>query len=208
MPDVKHFDRDLALDAAMDLFWRRGYEATSMADLVSELGISRSSLYATFGDKDALYAAALARYCAVEAGPRHALLSADGPVRGAIRTLLEGIAAAPEQHPDRRGCLVVNAAMERVPADPSTADAVAAQLERFAAALHAAIARGQRAGELDSRQDAVALAHFLVTVVQGMRVVGKASNDPAMLRDSVDVALAAVRPAPEAALSEGSPGAR
>jgi len=193
--DVKHFNPDAALDRAMKLFWRQGYEATSMQDLVAELGLSRSSLYATFGDKQALFQAALEHYRRVEAGPRHELLAGDGPVLEAVRTLLEGIAAAPSVHPDRRGCLIVNAAMERVPADPATARAVAAQLRRFEEALARALRRGQERGELDRDQDATALARFLVTVVQGMRVVGKAGADPTVLDDVVDVAVAALRPA-------------
>jgi len=193
VPDVKHFDADLALARAMDLFWRQGYEATSVQDLVEELGLSRSSLYATFGDKDTLFQSALQHYCRAEAGPRHDLLHGPGPVLGAVRALLEGIAAAPSVHPDRRGCLVVNAAMERVPADPATAEAVAAQLKRFEEALTGALRRGQERGELDRGQDARALARFLVAVVQGMRVVGKAGADPAVLDDVVAVALGAIR---------------
>jgi TetR/AcrR family transcriptional repressor of nem operon len=193
VPDVKHFDQDAALARAMDLFWRQGYEATSVQDLVCELGVSRSSLYATFGDKDRLFQTALQRYCRAEAGPRHDLLHGDGPVLAAVRELLEGIAAAPAVHPDRRGCLVVNAAMERVPADATTATAVAAQLGRFEEALLGALAHGQARGELDHDQDARALARFLVTVVQGMRVVGKAATDPRMLDDVVEVALGAIR---------------
>jgi len=115
-------------------------------------------------------------------------------VREAVRELLEGIAAAPEVHPDRRGCLVVNAAMERVPADPATARAVAAQLERFETALRDALRRGQERGELDPAQDPRALARFFVALVQGMRVVGKAGRDPAGLRDVVEVALRALAP--------------
>ena len=195
MADVKHFDPEAALDRAMALFWRQGYEATSVGDLVAELGVSRSSLYATFGDKPALFQAALERYRRVEAGPRHDLLTGDGPVLDAIRALLEGIAAAPAVHPDRRGCLIVNAAMERVPADAATSAVVAAQLGSFEEALAGALRRGQDRGELDRGQDATALARFLVTVVQGMRVVGKAGADPAVLGDVVEVALAAIRPA-------------
>lgn len=198
MADVKHFDPETALDRAMVLFWRQGYEATSVHDLVAELGLSRSSLYATFGDKQALFGAALERYRRNEAGPRHAALSGDGPVVDSVRALLEGIAAAPFVHPDRRGCLIVNAAMERIPADPVIARVVAEQLGHFEAALATALRRGQDRGELDTSQDATALARFLVTVVQGMRVVGKAGADPAVLHDVVDVAVGAIRPGPRA----------
>lgn len=193
MADVKHFDSDAVVERATDLFWRRGFEATSVQDLTDELGISRSSLYATFGSKDRLYQQALLHYCAVEAGPRHALLTGDGSVLAAIRSLLRGIADAPLERPDRRGCLIVNAAMERVPSDADTAAAVAAQLGRFEAALCAALRRGHDTGELDPSQDPRAVARFLVCVVQGMRVVGKATGDAAALRDTVEVALSAIR---------------
>lgn len=195
MSDVKHFDAQQALERATDLFWRRGYAATSMADLVAETGVARSSLYATFGDKDALYAAALTHYCATQAAPRHALLDGEGPVLHRVRTLLEGVAAASAAHPDRRGCLVVNAATERVPADPTTAAAVAAQLERFEDALTTSLTRGQAAGEVVSDRPPRALARFLVTFVQGMRVVDKGGrDDPAVLRDALEVALRAISP--------------
>lgn len=193
MADIKHFDEGLALGRAMDLFWRRGYDATSLQDLVDELGISRSSLYSTFGDKHSLFGAALEHYCRIEAGPRHELLQRPGPVLDAIRDLLMGIAAAPTVHPDRRGCLVVNAAMVRVPGDPETTALVTAQLDRFESALVQAVRRGQEGGELDHGQDARGVARFLVTLVQGMRVVGKAAADPAMLEDVVEVALGAIR---------------
>lgn len=193
MSRIKTFDADATLDLAMDLFWRKGYSETSVQDLVDELGISRSSLYATFGDKDQLFHQSFARYCATEAGPRHELLTRDGSVLDALRELLLGLAMAPERHPDRRGCLVVNAAMERVPDDPATTAAVTAQLGRFEEALYAALRRGQAAGEIDMGRDARALARFLVSVVQGMRVVGKATADRDALRDTAEVALDAVR---------------
>jgi len=189
---AKEFDPDLALDRAVELFWRQGYDGTSTQDLVDHLGISRSSLYATFGDKDRLFQKALVRYCESEAGPRHALLSAPGSVLDALRALLLGLADAPTIYPDRRGCLVVNAAMERIPADPATTAAVGAQLARLEEALYAALRRGQEAGEIDRVRDARALARFLVSVVQGMRVLGKASTDRSALSDTVEVAIAAV----------------
>jgi len=192
MPRIKTFDPDALVDRAMDLFWRHGYEATSVQDLVDELRISRSSLYATFGGKDELFQAAFERYCAIEAGPRHELLTRPGSVLDVLGELLIGLAEAPRIHPDRRGCLVVNSAMERVPRDPTTTAAVAAQLGRLEHVLCATIRRGQAGGEIDPDRDALTLARFLVAVVQGMRVVGKATADRAALRDTVAVTLAAI----------------
>lgn len=192
MARTKQFEPDLALDRAMDLFWRQGYEATSVQDLVDHLAVSRSSLYDTFGGKEQLFQQALANYCRREAGPRHELLSGPGSALDALRALLVGLARAPEAHPDRRGCMVVNAAMERIPADARTTAAVGAQLARFEEALYAVVRRGQQAGEVASERDPRSLARFLVTVVQGMRVVEKASADPELLLDAAEVALGAV----------------
>jgi len=192
MARLKTFDEETVLDRAMDLFWRQGYEGTGVQDLVDELGISRSSLYATFGGKEQLFLRSFERYCSREAGPRHALLTGPGSPLAGIRALLLGLADAPSEYPDRRGCLVVNSAMERIPGDAGTTAAVTGQLARLEEALHATLRRAQAEGEVDPAADARAQARFLVAIVQGMRVVGKATADRRALLDTVDVAVAAL----------------
>lgn len=192
MPPAKTFDEEMALDRAMDLFWRRGYAATSAQDLVDELKISRSSLYGSFGSKPELYLLAIERYCALEAGPRHELLSGPGSAVDAIAELLAGLVTALDEHPDHRGCLVVNAAMERIPADPATGARVALQLGRLENALHDTVRRGMDDGEIDAGRDARGIARFLTTIVQGMRVVGKV-GDRAALTATVDEVVRALR---------------
>src|ERR687891_713494 len=85
----KEFDPDVALERAMDLFWRQGYEATSISDLVTHLGIAKASLYATFGGKHDLYVAALDRYIRRPDPDPAEVLAGPGPVLPAIQTLLD-----------------------------------------------------------------------------------------------------------------------
>ena len=100
----------------MELFWERGYEATSLQDLTDALEIGRGSLYAAFGSKDGLFQAALARYRQEQAQPLLDALASDADIRTALRQLLGGVVAKAVADERRRGCLVVNSATERNPA--------------------------------------------------------------------------------------------
>ena len=177
----------------MDLFWTQGYEATGVADLVEHLGVARASLYATFGSKAELYRLALNRYCDQVAGPVIDALDEPGPVLPRIRGMLEHLAAVAETDADRRGCLVVNAAMERVPADGPVTARIVGHLDKDVDVLSRALQRARDQGEIGADADPVALARFLVTTILGMRVVGKATARSDMLDDVVAVALGALR---------------
>ncbi len=185
----KEFDPDRALEQAMELFWARGYEATGIADLVEHLGIARASLYATFGNKRRLYGLALDRYCEQRAGPVIDALEAPGPVLPRLRAMLEHLADAPATDHESRGCLVVNATIERVPADAAVTQRVRDHLRKDEDVLTRALARAQQQGEIGADLDPRATARFLVATVQGLRVVGKTTVDPAALHDVVGVAL-------------------
>lgn len=190
---TKEFDADVALHRAMELFWTQGYEATGIADLVEHLGIGRASIYATFGSKAELYRRALDRYCECEAGPVIDALEQPGPVLPRIRGMLEHLALLAETDADRRGCMVVNAAMERVPDDGPVTALIVQHLAKDEAAFSRALARAQRQGEIGADRDPVALARFLVTTIQGLRVVGKTTARSDVLDDVVAVALNALR---------------
>lgn len=188
MARTKEFDPDVALQRAMELFWQRGYEATSMADLVEHLGIGRASIYATFGGKRELYLKAYDRY--LEGGVDFVgLLSQPGPVLPAVRDLVERYADQAAHDNDHRGCLVVNTAVEMVPHDQELTRRVEANWAFIETTLTTALARARAQGELAPDKDPRALARFLLTVLQGLRVVGKGSSDPARLRDTAEQAL-------------------
>jgi TetR/AcrR family transcriptional regulator, transcriptional repressor for nem operon len=184
MARTKEFDPDVALRAALDLFWRQGYEATSLQDLVDHLGIGRASIYATFGSKDELYRQALKRYSG-ELGLRYLdLLSGPSPL-AAVRELVASVAL--EAITDPKGCLITNTAVEGPPIDGIEV-LVDRGFNGLQAMLAGALVRAQDAGELAADKDPQALARFLVTFMQGLRVMAH-RPDEHRIRDAVDQAL-------------------
>ncbi|MFF7453183.1 TetR/AcrR family transcriptional regulator [Kitasatospora sp. NPDC008115] len=193
MARTKEFDPDAALQSALELFWRRGYEATSMADLVEHLGIARASVYATFGSKRELYLRALERYGQQQQPVLLAELSQPGPVLPAVRALVRrfaGESAADGECGVRRGCFVTNTAVELAPHDPGAARRVETSLQQLETVLASALVRAQAQGELPEGRDPQALARMLLVLFQGMRVIGKAGDGSARLRDAAEQALA------------------
>jgi TetR/AcrR family transcriptional repressor of nem operon len=184
------FDIDVAVDRAMELFWRQGFEATSTEDLVEGLEIARGSLYKAFGSKEQLYALALRRY-----GQRHAaglieILDRADQVRPAIRAVLLELVEADLADPER-GCLLVNAATERS-AHRETVQQVSRTMAQVESALAGALERAQVRGEIAADKRPRELAQFLTTFVQGLRVMGKARADRVFLENAVEVAMGAL----------------
>lgn len=184
----KAFQPDEALDSALALFWRKGYEATSVADLVEALGVNRGSLYTTFKDKRSLYLAALERYDEREVGAwvRH-LRNAQGPGRERIQSLFDQRIRAVEERGDRRGCLICNAAVEVAPFDSEVERQVKASHERLAAAFSVALAADPGVPTEPERRDR--RAHFLTATLMGLHVMAKAGASPETLRGIVRVAM-------------------
>jgi TetR/AcrR family transcriptional repressor of nem operon len=186
---TKEFDPDAVLQKALELFWERGYEATSMADLVEHLGIARASIYTTFGGKHDLYLKALDRYLQTRDPDLVEMLSQPGPVLPAVRALVE-LYAHDSAYGDRRwGCMVVNAAVEVVPSDPQAARRVAASWDTLETVLTSALTRARAQGEIPEQKDPRALARFLLVLLQGIRVLGRAQADPGRVRDAAEQAL-------------------
>lgn len=191
MARTKEFDPDAALQSALELFWRRGYEATSMADLVEQLGIGRASMYATFGNKRELYLKALDRYNGQRDPALLRELSQPGPALPAVRTVVRRFAAESSTDELRlNGCFVTNTATELGAHDPAAARRVEASWNHIETLLHSALTRAQAQGELPEGRDPRMLARMLLVLMQGMRVVGKASQDPSRARDAAEQALA------------------
>lgn len=118
MPRPRSFDRDDALEAALGLFWAKGYEATSLADLTRAMGLSKSSLYDTFGDKHTLFLAAFDRYADTRLGPALAMLEdTSRPARIRLEAFLRRFITIKVRDGDRRGCMIGNTAVELAPHD-------------------------------------------------------------------------------------------
>jgi TetR/AcrR family transcriptional repressor of nem operon len=192
MARTKAFDPDVTLARALQLFWRRGYEATSMADLVEHLGIGRASIYATYGSKHDLYVAALDRYVATLDPDPVQLLSQPGPALPAVRSLVRAFGHASVKDVDHKGCMIVNAAVELMPTDPVVARRVQASWDQLETALVSALTRARAQGELDPGKDPRALGRFLFVLMQGLRVLGRGEVDRGRVADAVDQALAAL----------------
>jgi TetR/AcrR family transcriptional repressor of nem operon len=185
----REFDVDAALDRALGVMWAKGYESASLDDLCAATGLGRSSLYAAFGDKRALYLRALGRYEEGAARRINDALAQGRPVReaigGFIGRLIDDIVAGP----GRRGCFIGNCAAELARGDRETAGHVRRSLARIETAFHDALARAQARGEVGAAEDPRALARFLTAGIQGLRLVGKANPDRAVLDDVAQVML-------------------
>lgn len=189
MARPREFEADVALERAMQAFWTKGYKATSLDDLCSATGLSRSSLYAAFGGKRALLHRSLARYEEEAVTRITAALAKPLPIRAAIAgfvgELIERIVAGP----GRAGCFIGNCAAELAGQDRATAARVRQSLARIEGLFGDALARAQIRGEIAADADVESLARFLVSGIQGLRLVGKANPDRAVLTDIASVML-------------------
>lgn len=197
----RSFDEHEVLGRARDLFWSRGYGATSVQDLVDNLSVQRGSLYATFGDKHSLYLRAVALYWQHNKEQLEAALAA-GPVLPALRRILTEparltLATGGER---RRGCLVGNTTAELVPGDPEAEALVAASFDGFIEVVATALRRGQASGEVSTAAAPETQAQLLLLLFQGSALVSRARPDRDRLTQSIDLALGALRqPHPAAA---------
>ncbi|MFE6306614.1 TetR/AcrR family transcriptional regulator [Nocardiopsis sp. NPDC057823] len=187
MARTREFDTEAAVGRAMELFWARGYEATSVRDLTQRLGIGQGSLYAAFGGKDGLYRAALEHYRTTLAADALRALEEGADARAAIRALLtERIRVAVER--GGQGCLAVNAACERLPQDAATRHTVRDMQDASREALAEVLRAARDRGEIAERHDPHTVAAFLVTFLNGLLVSSKITPDRS-LEPLVDVAL-------------------
>ncbi len=184
----KEFDPSLAVEQAMDVFWCRGYEGTSIGDLTDALGIGRASLYGAFGSKEGLWCAALDRYRELETARGTAVLDRPAPVRERFAALFDVFIGETLADPANRGCLMLNAAMERAD-DAATLARVQGALAEFERAFVAVLREGRDSGELAPDLDVDETARFLLTTLNGVRVMAKATRDERTVRAAAAVAL-------------------
>jgi len=193
MPRPKGFDPAEALDAAMQAFCARGYEATSAQDLCESTGLGRSSLYNTFESKDALYSQCLDRFADLQSHDQEAVLDGPGSGYDRIRALLLSVVDE-ESRPNSTGCLVTRTAVERAPDDAATKQTVRRLMDGLVSKLTTTIAAGQADGSITARQSATALARFVHGSISGLRVQGRAAAPRELLTDVAEVTCAALRP--------------
>ena len=189
MARSKEFEPERALTKAMNLFWRLGYENTSLEALMQEMGVAKQSLYDTFGDKRSLYLKALAYYRDQTNGSMERMLDTTPIVKDGFAKLLFGLAAETrEQH--ERGCLLLSANLQRDPKDAALTGLLRDNQARVEAIFVRALRRAQKQGELSGKEDVAALGRFFVVTIQGMRAMARLKSDRKALEQVAKIALA------------------
>lgn len=189
MARPKEFDREAALRKAMSAFWSNGYEGTSMADLTAAMGISRSSLYETFGDKQDLFLEALNHYLALTDQKRAAVLANAGSVKQGMARFFQGIITfiLDTEHPG--GCFFTNTATALGTMEEQVHTAVTRGSQKMEDDFYNFLVRGRQRGEIRPDKDLHALAKFFVGLVRGISVIARIQKNRKALEDIVAVGL-------------------
>jgi TetR/AcrR family transcriptional repressor of nem operon len=190
MARPRAFEESAALDAAIACFWRRGYEATSVRDLASAMGIGGPSLYNAFEDKRTLFVRALERYMDCGARERMTRLEKTLPPKTAIRRFIGEVIERSVDDPDRRGCFLINSALEVAPHDPELGAEIAQRLGEIESFFRRTIKAGQAKGDIPAERDARDLSRLLLGVLLGIRVLARSKPERALLEGVARPALA------------------
>ncbi|MET0393817.1 MAG: TetR/AcrR family transcriptional regulator [Chitinophagaceae bacterium] len=193
MARTKVFDEQQVLDKAMNLFWQKGYNATSAQDLVEGLGISRSSLYDTYGDKHSLFIRALHQYRRQRIDDAVSEAGTTPDPEAYIRSLFEFVKTEALDENHSRGCFMVNSAVELAPFDREVATIVNSIMHDFEDAVCRAVRKGQDEGIFTAKYPARSLARFIFNSLCGLRVTVKFDASKKAFDDIVNVCLSALK---------------
>ena len=189
MPRPKEFNPDDAVEKAMQVFWHKGYEATSMEDLLTAMDLNRGSLYDTFGDKRQLFLKVVDRYCTTFVGSKFSLLDQPGPALPILRQFIHGMIEGTLADPQRRGCLIANTVMELSPHEEEIAGTLRQALKMAEDTFFKVLARAKQQGELKDDKNPRTLARFLTTMLQGIIVMIKAGAPADAVSQTAETAL-------------------
>jgi TetR/AcrR family transcriptional regulator, transcriptional repressor for nem operon len=189
MARPREFDEAVVLDAAIDRFWQHGYEATSVRDLADEMNIAGASLYNAFGDKHSLYERALNRYLDRTFRERILRLEPSLPPREAIAAFLREIVKRSVTDKQRRGCMLVNSAIESAPHDYKSLEIVAIFLDEVESFFFRCVSQGQRDGTITKEYPAEDLSRSLLGTLLGVRVLARVRPERKLLEGLIRPAL-------------------
>lgn len=184
------FDEERAIDQAVDCFWLRGYEATSVRDLGGAMGIGGASLYNAFGDKRTLFVKCLERYANRSSRERMARIGEKHAPKEAVRAFLSEIIERSLKDPDCKGCLLVNSALDVAPHDAAIGKAVAGYLDEIRAFFRRNIEAARRAGTVPKNIDADVVSGHLLGVLMGIRALARVKPERKLLESVARPALA------------------
>jgi TetR/AcrR family transcriptional repressor of nem operon len=188
MARPREFDEATVLEAAMNCFWAQGYELTSVRELAKQMGITGASLYNAFGDKRSLYRQVLGHYLEQTVRDRVARLEQLPPFP-AIRTFFDEIVERSVTDKQRRGCMLVNSALELAPYDPEFQKLVTQEMIFIEAFFRRCIEAGQKDGTISAIRPGAELAKLLLSVLLGIRVLARTRPERAVLEDAANGAL-------------------
>lgn len=185
MARTKEFNEEKALDKAIEIFWHKGYNGTSAQDLVTHLGISRSSLYDTFGDKQKLFAQSLLRYQKQSQDQVIKLLDESENVKETLHDIFKQ--AVIESLEDRitKGCFMVNSSVELAMHDEDIAKIVKSNSQTMEQVFTQAVKKGQESGHISKQQDARVLARFIFNNYSGIRVLARTGERDKQVYDDI-----------------------
>jgi TetR/AcrR family transcriptional repressor of nem operon len=189
MARKKEFDEKALLDKAVDLFWRKGYHATSAQDLVDELGISRSSLYDTYTDKRNLFKESLRQYELCNTSALVRMADESNNAQQTVQQIFQNIIKESAEDPVNKGCFMVNTAVELSGQDKEIGDLVSQNNKNVEDALTRLVKKGQADGQFSTKKTARAFARYLFSSISGLRVAARSGSDRRVLSDIVDVVL-------------------
>jgi len=186
------FDPQLALQRAMEMFWCRGYEATSLQELLTTMAISKSSFYQAFGSKHELFERCLKAFRERQVDRMTTALKHAPSGKTFLRNMLLAAAREAEATEHPKGCLIMNTATEFSGRDAVVADLVGEGARQFAGVFRSAIERAQTDGEIAPDKDAEILARYVVSTMSGLKTMAKAGMPAAAIEDVAEVALSAL----------------
>ncbi len=189
MPRVKLFDENEVLNKATELFWKKGYHATSIQDLVSFLGINRGSLYDTYGGKKELFDKAFRLYRTNNSNGITAFLEGQNEVKKGFRKLFEIGINKSVSDKDQKGCFVVNTTTELLPGEEEMLKIIQDNKKVFEGIFYAFLLKGQKNGEIPKGKNVKNISSLFYTFYNGLKVVAKVETNPKELMNSVDEIL-------------------
>ncbi len=193
MARTKVFDEEIVLNKAVNLFWEKGYNGTSAQDLVNELGISRSSLYDTYGDKYQLFKNSLLQYRKQFAGAMIEMIDKSVDYEKTLKDVFQYVVTESLQEKFSKGCFMVNSSIELAPHNLEIAEIVNENMQDIEDALFSLIKKGQDIGQFSKSHSARSLARFIFNAISGLRVASKSGADKKVFDDIVKVTLSAIK---------------
>ncbi len=190
MPRIKSFDENIILEKAMNLFWRQGFLATSMQDLVTELGINRASIYDTYGDKKQLFLKSFAHYRKTSMSNLKSFLYSQHSVKEGFKKMFLSLAEEVESDKDQKGCFVVNTTTELSAHDETIKSIIQDNRKMFVNLFYDHLKTGVERGEISSDKDLKAIALYLFTLNNGIKVLNRTNMSKKELKNMVEQALA------------------